>query len=90
MTTSQKRSLAVAVRNPIVPQRTNQGIPERWHYRYIRIVTVYGGEIYWRKVIISNANNPIFTGSQKTLNIDGVIWQIWERKGESRRGPFQT
>jgi len=90
MTASEKLTMAQAVGNPIVALRTNQGIPERWHYRYIRIVTIYGGRTYWRKVIISSAQNPIFVGTKKTLLIDGIVWQVWERKGESRRGPYQT
>jgi len=90
MTTSQKIGMAQAVNNPIVAMRSNQGIPERWQYRHIRIVTVYGGTIYWRRCVISNPNNPIFVGTQKTINIQGVVWQIWERKGESRRGPFHS
>lgn len=90
LTVNQKRSLAVAVGNLIVPTRGRQGIPERWRYRYITIVTVYGGKYYARRVVIAHPVNPLWTGQQNSLQIDGVIWRVTERRGEYRRGPYPT
>lgn len=86
-TISMRESNALLVGNTIVDTRSNQGIPEFWNLRFIRLQTVSGGRTYQRKIIISNPNNPLFTGSQRLLNIDGVVWIVTGCKGERMRGP---
>jgi len=84
---SQTARNARAVRNVILPVRGVQGVPERWKMRYIIIQSLIRGEVYTRRIKIGNVNNPLFTGEQNTLQLDGVVWRVVARRGESSRGP---
>ena len=86
-TISQRRDNALLVGNQIVSERTNQGIPEFWNLRFIRLQTVHLGRTYQRKIVIGSPTNPLFTGMQRLLNIDGVTWIVTGCKGERMRGP---
>lgn len=91
LTVSQKRSVAQAVHNPITQLRgKSQGVPERGRLRTITIATTRGGEYFTREIFICNKANPLWTGAQRTVVIDGWTWQVIERRGEYRRGPFAT
>jgi hypothetical protein len=85
-TVSQKLSNAIAVGNTVVPRGNNQGFPERWRLRYIWCATIYGGKYYKRQIIVGDANNPVFVGTKKTVQLDGQTWMVKGRKGESTRG----
>lgn len=91
-TISMKAELALALDNPIVETRTNQGVPEKWRFRTITIVTVLTSPFrsYQRELIVSDPNNPYFLGTTNTINIGGTTWRITARRGEKRRGPFAT
>lgn len=86
-TISQCQQNAIIVSNPIVGTRTNQGIPEFWNLRYVRLQCVVGSKTYQRKIVIADPNNPIFKGTQRTVNIEGQIWLVTGCKGERMRGP---
>jgi hypothetical protein len=90
LTISLKRSLADLVGNPQVPMRLAQGRPERWHFRTITIQTVFGSEVFTRRIVICDPRNPLFRGTQNLLPIDGVMWRVTSRRGEYRRGPFES
>lgn len=90
ITISLKRSLADLVGNQQVTQRFAQGKPERWKLRTITIQALSGGELYSRRVVICEAENPLFKGTQNFIAIDGVLWRVTSRRGEYRRGPFET
>lgn len=88
-TISQKQTNALALGNAIVSERGKQGTPEFWNLRYIIVQYVLpsNNRTYQRKYVISSATNPLFLGTQKTLNLDGVQWLVTGCKGERMRGP---
>jgi hypothetical protein len=83
---SQKRSNALAVGNTLTTRGNAQGTPERWRLRYIIAVTIYGGRFYKRRIHIGSVRNPVFTGDRSTITLDGTIWKVTGRHGESSRG----
>lgn len=88
---SQKAKDSTAVGNIRAPFRQRQGPPPRWKLRYIRIQIVRDGWRYERKIVISDANNLLFrSDGPKTVNIDGAIWTVVGRVGESARGPYSV
>lgn len=89
-TVSQKRETALALGNQIVDSRINEGVPERWRFRTISVqyllVSTY--RVYQRDYIICDPLNPLFTGQQNTVVIDGATWRVTGRHGEDMRGPM--
>jgi hypothetical protein len=87
---SQKAKDATAVGNFPAPFRQNQGLPPRWKGRYVTIEVVVAGQLYSRRLVIADANNPIYRGQQNTVVIDGVTWRVKSRNGESAIGPYHS
>lgn len=90
LTINMKRELAINVSNQVTDVRTVQGKPEMWKLRSITIQTISGNRLYKRRITICNHNNPLFLGTQQTLNVDGVVWRVTGRRGERRRGPYAS
>lgn len=88
-TISQKRETAVALGNQIVDTRGAQGVPERWRFRYIEVmgINTATNRLYQRIYVICSPTNPLFSGDQNTVSIDGFTWRVTSRHGENMRGP---